>query len=195
MKDNVTDDQILEAVASSKSMSEAARKLGYKYLGRFCRRAEKLGVWKTNQGGKGNMDRSPEDYFVTGKPSRTAALIYYLKQEREWKCECCGLSEWQGKPLSLELHHVDGNRTNNVRENLQILCPNCHSQTDNWRSRNKKGYSKDSPKVSDKDLLEAVQSEGSILKGLEKLGLAGGANYFRVERLLAKRYLKEGGLV
>jgi 5-methylcytosine-specific restriction endonuclease McrA len=51
--------------------------------------------------------------------------------------EKCGLSEWQGNPLVCELHHINGDSTDNRIENLQILCPNCHSQTDNFRSRNR----------------------------------------------------------
>lgn len=42
-------------------------------------------------------------------------------------CELCGLSEWQGKKLTLEVHHKDGNHYNNTLDNLQLLCPNCHS--------------------------------------------------------------------
>jgi ribosomal protein S27AE len=49
-----------------------------------------------------------------------------LKNE---ECERCGVSKWQGKPLSLELHHVNGDGYDNRLENLEILCPNCHSQT------------------------------------------------------------------
>ena len=58
------------------------------------------------------------------------------------KCEICGASEWMGKPLALQVHHKDGDHTNNELENLQILCPNCHSQTDNYGSKNtkKKNY-------------------------------------------------------
>ena len=58
---------------------------------------------------------------------------------KENKCEKCGTSEWQGKPLTCELHHINGDSTDNRIENLIILCPNCHSQTDNFRSRNRKG--------------------------------------------------------
>lgn len=45
-------------------------------------------------------------------------------------CDDCGISEWRGKKLSLQLDHRDGDRTNNLRENLRLLCPNCHSQTE-----------------------------------------------------------------
>lgn len=56
----------------------------------------------------------------------------------EYKCYNCGISEWHDRRLSLELHHVDGNGMNNRLENLQLLCPNCHSQTKTWGGKNRK---------------------------------------------------------
>lgn len=53
------------------------------------------------------------------------------------RCEKCGLDEWRGSPLSLALHHVNGDRHDNRLANLQLLCPNCHSQTDNFAGRNR----------------------------------------------------------
>lgn len=52
-------------------------------------------------------------------------------------CYECGISEWRGKPLSLALHHVNGDGSDNRLENLQLLCPNCHSQTENFAGRNR----------------------------------------------------------
>ena len=61
-----------------------------------------------------------------------------LLEENNNKCFKCGLgNEWNGAPLKLELHHKDGNRTNKIRENTEMLCPNCHSQTDTWCGKNK----------------------------------------------------------
>ena len=57
---------------------------------------------------------------------------------KESKCELCGISEWLGKPVKLQLHHIDGNHDNNELSNLQILCPNCHSMTDNFDVYNSK---------------------------------------------------------
>ncbi len=51
---------------------------------------------------------------------------------KENKCEICGIDNWMGKPISCQLHHINGVNTDNRLENLQMLCPNCHSQTDNY---------------------------------------------------------------
>lgn len=51
-------------------------------------------------------------------------------------CERCGIREWRGRPLSIALHHTNGDGRDNRLENLRLLCPNCHSQTDNYGGRN-----------------------------------------------------------
>ena len=68
---------------------------------------------------------------------RQGSLRKRLLHERNHTCEQCGIgNEYNGKPLSLELDHVDGNSNNNKVENLRILCPNCHSQTPTHRAKN-----------------------------------------------------------
>ena len=52
-------------------------------------------------------------------------------------CEQCGLTEWQGSPIPLELHHINGNNRDNRIENLLLLCPNCHALTECYRGKNK----------------------------------------------------------
>lgn len=56
---------------------------------------------------------------------------------KEGCCERCGISDWFGEPLSLALHHINGDRLDNRLENLELLCPNCHSQTDTYSGRNR----------------------------------------------------------
>ena len=60
-----------------------------------------------------------------------------LTELRGYACEVCGISEHNGMPLKLECDHIDGNHTNNRVENLRLICPNCHSQTDTYKAKNK----------------------------------------------------------
>lgn len=81
---------------------------------------------------------SNEDYFVAGRPRnreqvKRRLLTERLKQDR---CEGCGLNEWRGRSLRLTLHHVNRDGYDNRLENLELLCPNCHSQTANYGGRN-----------------------------------------------------------
>ncbi len=94
---------------------------------------DKMGIsYDGNRGGKGikisNKYQSALEYI-----NSTCVKSHVLKQKlirdglRPNKCEICGISEWNGVKLPLELHHIDGNHFNNELNNLQILCPNCHS--------------------------------------------------------------------
>lgn len=56
------------------------------------------------------------------------------------KCSICGIEEWMGRPIVCELDHANGNRYDHRLENLRLLCPNCHSQTDTYCGRNKGRY-------------------------------------------------------
>ena len=101
-------------------------------------------------------------------------------EEQENKCNHCGISEWNGNPIVLELEHKDGNNKNNDRSNLECICPNCHSQTKTWRGRNNKRRI-----VPDEVLLEAAKKHSTISEALRSVGLPDkGASHARAKRLL-----------
>jgi hypothetical protein len=105
-------------------------------------------------------------------------------EEQNYCCNKCGISEWFAKPISLELEHKDGNNLNNSRENLEGLCPNCHSITDTWRGRNKPSKNGIN-EVTDEFLLKCLKETDNIRQGLLKAGIAAkGNNYVRAKRLL-----------
>jgi 5-methylcytosine-specific restriction endonuclease McrA len=104
-------------------------------------------------------------------------------EEQKGCCADCGISEWKSLPINLEVYHKDGNTDNNDRENLRALCPNCHSTTETWRGRNKPSLN-GANKVSDIELIDALNTESTIRKALLKVGLAAkGKNYSRAKKL------------
>lgn len=79
--------------------------------------------------------RQIEDYLSNEIKIGSNRLKKYLLELniKEYKCESCGLCKWMDRNIPLELHHIDGNKENNNLNNLQILCPNCHAFTHNYR--------------------------------------------------------------
>lgn len=180
---NFTKEEILLATQETLSMTAAARKLGVRYS-TFKRYAEKYNLFAPNPSGKGRTKfKIREDIFIVGKYQPSGVLFRRLICERERKCECCGIQKWRGASIKLEIHHKNGVNTDNRRENLQLLCPNCHSFTDTWRSNSKTK----ALKVSDLELQKALREEPNIRRALIKVGLSPkGANYNRAYQLLSK---------
>jgi hypothetical protein len=73
---------------------------------------------------------------MRGKLQTSDHLRRYILEKQNYKC-ICGIDSWQGFSIILELDHKDGNYTNNKEDNLRCLCPNCHSQTSTYKSKNK----------------------------------------------------------
>lgn len=102
--------------------------------------------------------------------------------EQDEKCNNCGISEWLGQKITLELEHKDGNHFNNARQNLEVLCPNCHALTDTWRGRNKRVKA---DRISDEVLFNAlIENNWNMRQSLMQVGLAPkGGNYKRCYKL------------
>jgi hypothetical protein len=77
----------------------------------------------------------------TGKYTKATAMTYFKRTEK-YCCRVCSISKWNKKELRLQIDHIDGNIKNNKLKNLRYLCPNCHTQTDNWGVKNmsEEGY-------------------------------------------------------
>lgn len=107
-----------------------------------------------------------------------------IKLEQKNKCNKCGIDTWNNKPITLELEHIDGNNQNNKRENLECLCPNCHSQTSTWRGKNKTNKRN---KISDDEIIKVYLKNKNIRQTLIMVGLsAKGGNYKRLHQLIKK---------
>ena len=130
-----------------------------------------------------------EKAFKKGSGVCRSALAKYMVKDLgiEYKCVRCGLSSWLGKEIHLQLHHKDGDGYNNEISNLELLCPNCHSQTENYTGKNK---NTGKIKVSDEEFINVLKQSKNIRQALLKLGLdPKGGNYIRAYKLKLK--LKE----
>jgi hypothetical protein len=75
----------------------------------------------------------------TWKPTHDSlkTIKNYLLNKRGHKCESCFNELWLDKPIPLETHHINGDAKNNLVNNLQLLCPNCHALTDSYKGKNR----------------------------------------------------------
>ena len=91
-----------------------------------------------------------ENYLVEGRRvSRSHLKLRLLAAGlKEHRCEECGATDWRGRPLSMALHHVNGDGLDNRLENLQLLCPNCHAQTPNFGVKNRARLPREAESVS-----------------------------------------------
>lgn len=155
MKEYYKKENLEKIIKESFSYAEVLRKIGLANVGSNLTTLRKyVAKYMINidhfTGKQWNKGKTEADNFIIGKipidkifsnqvgirPCNLKEKLFKLGY-KDRKCEICGCDEmWQGKPLTLELHHIDGNHYNNSLENLQILCPNCHSQTNSYRRRN-----------------------------------------------------------
>ena len=147
----LSDEQFVELLKKSSTISEVLFKLGYAVKGnswgysQVKRRMDDLNLDYSIFKGKSAVIKinklnnvKKEDILKENcKHQRTVLRRYVIKNNLiPYKCAICGCTEWQGKTLSLELDHINGVNNDNRLENLRFLCPNCHSQTSTYGSRN-----------------------------------------------------------
>lgn len=180
-----TDDQIVQMVKESRSYREVCIKMGYSGEGgSISRIKDKIdNEWKIDTShflGQGwNKENYNYNRFQEESKYNRDSFINPLIKLRGRKCEKCGIEEWFGQPINLEIHHIDGDRNNNDFKNLQLLCPNCHSYTPNFRRKNEKR------EISDEEFIKALAENKSIRQALIQLNITpAGGNYERAWNLI-----------
>jgi 5-methylcytosine-specific restriction endonuclease McrA len=147
-----TDEQLTEVVKTSFSLAGVIRGLGLCLFGQSYvtvkKHIKRLNLDTSHFTGRGHLKGKTHNWskaisldqiLVKGSGFNTFHLKHKLLKLGllEYKCTICKLVDWQGKCLSLQLDHVNGDSSDHRFENLRLLCPNCHSQTDTFAGKNK----------------------------------------------------------
>jgi hypothetical protein len=157
MRSKYTAEMLTPIVRESFSIAEVIRRLGLRETGGSHKNIKQrilacgldtshfLGK-RRNQGSTkkgGPAKKTPEELLVLGRAdqpyaSRRRIRRALLESGVPHQCALCGqINEWNGKPLVLQIDHINGHGYDNRSENVRFLCPNCHSQTDTYGSKNK----------------------------------------------------------
>ena len=182
------EEEFEKLVKESRSFQDLAQKIGYEKTGGGTQTSLKQAVKERKLDtshflgcgwNKENYDYSSFEKNSIKKNGKTT--LKPLIALRGHKCENCGLEEWLNNPINLEIHHKNGDRSNNSLENLQLLCPNCHSYTKTFCNKSK--YQT----ISEEDFVLALQFNSNISQALKQLGLTpAGGNYTRARELISK---------
>lgn len=154
--DNFTKEELEEIVKESYSYRDVIKKIGYTTVSGGNTKTVKNRIEKYNidtshfsiAGAKG-ITRTKENVFCKNSTASQKVLRSWYKKQDDisYQCDYCGISEWQGKELVLQLDHINGDNHDNRLENLHWLCPNCHSQTDTFCGKKKKAEQAKEQKV------------------------------------------------
>lgn len=144
-----SEETLRAAVASSTSVKEVLRHLGINPVGgnhtHISRRIATLNIDTSHFAGRARKPQSSRGDLLTlrkaeaGRVPGSRLLPHLLRTGVPECCAACGTGpEWNGKPLRLEVDHLDGAWWDNRPENLRLLCPNCHAVTDTYRGRRRR---------------------------------------------------------
>lgn len=197
----LSDEQFVELLKKSSTISEVLFKLGYTVKGnswgysQVKRRMDDLNldysIFKGKSAviktGRLNNVRKEDILKENCKHQRTVLRRYVIKNNLiPYKCAICGCTEWQGKTLSLELDHINGINNDNRLENLRFLCPNCHSQTSTYGSRNKQLNSSEYD-IQD-DLRKMVEEKYDEVKSVKRV-----SSILGIRRCVVTKIVNESG--
>lgn len=135
---NYTKEDVEKQAKEVFCMADLLKNLGLKPCGgNYSHMKCNLFKWKIDcshwTGQAWNKNKQTKDWSGY-KDSNSMKII--LIRERGHKCEQCQSEKWQDQCIPLELDHINGDRTNNTKENLRLLCCNCHALTDTWKGKN-----------------------------------------------------------
>lgn len=146
-----TDDDLREAVVASHNMKECLTRLGLtagpgnrgtvkKYINKLSLDVSHWHGQSYSELGSGSRGYPIEEILVEGSTYKTCHLRDRLVKAglKDLVCEGCGLNQWMGQPIPIEVDHVNGINNDHRIENLRFLCPNCHALTPTWRGRKNK---------------------------------------------------------
>ena len=197
----LSDEQFVELLKKSSTISEVLFKLGYTVKGnswgysQVKRRMDDLNLDYSIFKGKSAVIKATklnnvkkEDILKENcRHQRTVLRRYVIKNNLiPYKCAICGCTEWQGKTLSLELDHINGVNNDNRLENLRFLCPNCHSQTSTYGSRNQQLNSSEYD-IPD-DLRKMVEEKYDEVKSVKRV-----SSILGIRRCVVTKIVNESG--
>ena len=197
----LSDEQFVELLKNSSTISEVLFKLGYSVKGNSWGFAKvKQRMSDLNLDGSIFKGKSPITKYGTlhkvnasdilkpnCKHARSVLRRYVIKNNLiPYRCAICGCVEWQGRTLSLELDHINGVNNDNRLENLRFLCPNCHSQTSTYGSRNQQLNSSEY-NIPD-DLRKMVEEKYDEVKSVKRV-----SSILGIRRCVVTKIVNESG--